>query len=130
MEEMDLAIKLVADQSPLVGYWMNWMTIVMVSSLVFVWNHKPARVVALSLPVLMFLAWLVFDQTGEVHLIGIAHVVVWPFLVYYLLKNVMLSKGFKGSSPYGVWVMLLVATMVISLLFDVRDIALVMMGVK
>ncbi len=130
MQEMNLAIQLLVEQNPLIGYWSNWMMIVMVSSLFFSWHHKSARVVLLSLPVLMFLAWLVFYQSSDVHLIGVSHLMLWPFLCYYLIKKEILRKGFQKKSLYGVWVILLVLTMLISLVFDIRDVALVIMGLK
>jgi hypothetical protein len=46
-----------------------------------------------------------------------------------LLKEVK-SDGFKFQSPYGVWAMLLMTTIMISLLFDIRDIVLVGIGQK
>lgn len=130
MEEINAAMELLISQKPLVGYWMNWMGIVMMASVFFMYWKKPARWVFFSFLVIFALALGVYQITENIHLFGIAHLIVWPFLTYYLIKYVMMDKGYKLKSVYGVWVLLVVLTMIISMLFDVRDIALVLMGLK
>ena len=38
------------------------------------------------------------------------------------------AKNFKVQSLYGTWVLLLLATIAISLVFDAKDVAMVLMG--
>ena len=71
-----------------------------------------------------------FALTGTVHLLGITHLILWTPLLVYLVKNEMRTDGFRATTPYGVWVLLLVATIVTSLVFDVRDVTLVALGQK
>lgn len=77
-----------------------------------------------------FAGLLVFKITGEVHLIGIAHLVLWLPLAIYLYFKVLKLRAFKLRSIYGLWIVLLMGTIVISLLLDIRDIALVLLGEK
>lgn len=127
---MQAAIDAVAQAKPLVGMWMNWMMIVMLASVLFVWWHKAARVVLASIFLIMPLAWFVYEQSKNVHLIGIAHLMVWPALAHYLITKEIKSKNFNPKSFYGVWLLLFVATILVSLVFDVRDVILVCMGQK
>ncbi|NOZ54693.1 MAG: hypothetical protein GXP08_16415 [Gammaproteobacteria bacterium] len=63
-------------------------------------------------------------------LTGISHILVWIPLTYILIKRDLKNTSFKPTSPYGIWIMLLLGTIAISLIFDVRDITLVMLGMK
>ncbi len=115
---------------PLVQQWMNWMMLVFVLSLLFVWKRKPPRYVFLSFVLTMPVGMLVFYITGTVHLLGIAHLVVWGPLFYYLYKVEIKPQGLAINSIYAIWLLLLMTTIAISLIFDIRDIALVMAGAK
>ena len=72
----------------------------------------------------------VFYLTNTVHLIGIAHIIIWLPLLIFLYRVDFKSGSFKKISPHGIWAILLVTTIVISLIFDVRDIVLVSIGKK
>ncbi len=124
--------------SDAVKVWMNWMSIVFIASLIFVWKYKPARWVLAALIATMIGAVIVWTLTRNIHLLGIVHLIVWLPLAIYLWKSV-LSNSAKTSlaeSPslydrsFFIWICLLFATIVISLIFDVRDIFLVMQGMK
>ncbi len=128
MEEMELAIN--AATSPAVQMWMNWMFIVFSTSIAFVWKYNSARVVLLAFVLNLPVAILVFNLTSSVHLIGIAHLFIWGPLAVYLVIVDLKSASFKFASLYGVWVSLLLGTIVVSLVFDVRDIILVLLGMK
>ncbi|ARN75324.1 hypothetical protein [Oceanicoccus sagamiensis] len=113
-----------------VQYWMNWMMLVFVFSIVFVWKHKAARYVLLSLVLTMPVAQAVFYLSGTVHLLGIAHLLIWGPLFYYLYYVEIKPTGIAFNSPYAVWLLLLMVTIAISLIFDIRDVVLVAMGSK
>lgn len=113
-----------------VQIWMDWMMVIFLSSLFFVWKHKGARWVALSLILSMPLGILVFYLSNTVHLLGIVHLLLWSPILIYIMRVEFKSDDFKLRSPYGVWTILLMVTIVISLLFDIRDLIIVMMGLK
>lgn len=113
-----------------VQIWMNWMMVIFLAAIFFVWKHRGARWALLSMLLSMPLAMLVFHLSNTVHLLGIVHLLLWtPLLVYLLLIDIK-SEAFKFKSPYGVWVILLMTTIVVSLLFDIRDLILVALGQK
>jgi len=76
--------------------------------------------------------------TKNIHLFGIPHLIVWTPLAIYLWKST-LSPAARAATPlisgayskaHLVWVALLFVTIIISLVFDVRDVFLVMTGAK
>ena len=119
MEEMDAAIS--AASSPAVKIWMNWMVIIFLASLCFVWKHKTAWAVVATLLLSLPLALYIFEQTQSVPLIGLAHIALWPFLVIFLYIKELKGKTENLKTPYGIYIVLLLATIIISLYFDIRD---------
>lgn len=114
----------------LVQYWMNWMMLIFVASIAFVWKKPGARFTLLAFILTMPIGMLIFYFSRNVDLLGIAHLILWAPLFYYLYKFEMKREGFTFKSAYGVWTALLMATIAISLVFDIRDIILVIMGHK
>jgi len=119
MEEMEAAIN--AASSPIVKIWMNWMLIIFMASLFFVWKHKTAWAVFGTLLLSIPLALYIFELTKSVPLIGLAHVALWMPLAIFLFIMEVKGKTTQLKSPYGVYIVLLLITIVISLFFDIRD---------
>jgi len=109
----------------LVQIWMGWMTVIFFSSVFFLKSHKAARYALASMLLVMPLAFVIFYFSKTVHLIGIAHLILWGPLLIYLFKNEIKLDQLKLKSPYGIWVSLLALTITVSLVFDIRDIYLV-----
>ena len=128
MDEMEQAIN--AATSPAVQMWMNWMFIVFATSIAFVWKYNSARIVLVAFILTLPGAMLVYSLTNSVHLIGIAHLLIWGPLAVYLVIRDLKSASFRFGSIYGIWIILLLGTIVVSLVFDVRDIILVLLGTK
>ena len=128
MEEMSAAIDAVS--SPAVKIWLSWMSLIFIASVLFVYRHVEARfilgVMLLTLPV----AFLIFDQTQSPHLIGVAHLILWLPLAIYLIRRVFLGKIVRPLTPFGIYLMLLLTTIGISLFFDIRDLVLILLGMK
>lgn len=113
-----------------VQMWMNWMMLIFLSSILFAWKYKTARWAIISFLLTMPLAMYIFYLTNTVHLIGIAHIIVWLPLLIFVYRVDIKSGSLKKISPHGIWAILLVTTIAISLVFDVRDIVLVATGKK
>lgn len=128
MTEMQAAIYEVA--TPIIQMWLFWIMAIFVISILFIWKHKAARFVLAAIVLTLPIALVIFKITKAVHLIGIAHIIVWGPLAFYLIKNEVMGGRFEVKSLYGIWMILLLSTIVISLLFDVRDVALVALGKK
>jgi len=128
MQEIDAALD--AETTPIVGLWMDWMGIVFLASILFAWKRIGARLALLVVVLTMLGANVIYVTTGNVHLFGIAHLIFWAPLLYFLVTREIRVPNFKAASPYGIWLLLISATIVISLVFDVRDIFLVSTGQK
>jgi len=128
MQEMTAAIDAVA--TPNVAMWMNWMVGVFLLSILFVWKYAGARVVLLvfflSIPALYF----VFQATKDPWLLGIVHIVFWLPLAIYLLLVEFKKPAVRAASIYGVWLILLISTIAISVVLDVRDVFNVLTGAR
>lgn len=118
--------------------WMNWMMVMFLSSLVFIAKFKTARWAIATILGTFLLAAIVWRLTHNVHLFAIPHIILWPWLALYLWRST-LSRRAKMINPYPdnlyskahmLWASLLFATIIISLVFDVRDVFLVMTGGK
>ena len=124
MEEMGVAIN--AATSPDVKIWMNWMLAIFATSLLFVWKHKTAWVVLGTFLLTLPLALYIFELTKSVPLIGIAHIALWLPLAIFLIITEIKGKITQLKTPYGVYLVLLLATIAISLFFDIRDAILIL----
>jgi hypothetical protein len=113
-----------------VNLWMNWMMLIFLASLFFVRRHRPARYALAALLLTVPIGLLVFKIHPNVHLLGVAHFVVWLPLLGYIWRKERGAHLFQPKTAYGVWITLLVTTIVVSLLFDARDIVLVALGHK
>jgi len=132
MQELNAAMQ--AGTTQAVQYWMSWMVLVFLVSIFFVWKYKTARLTMLAMVLTVPIVLITWKLTKNVHLFGIAHLLVWtPLAVYIYMKEFKAVGGAFASglkSPYTLWLGLLFTTIVISLVFDVRDIALVLIGQK
>lgn len=113
-----------------VELWINWMMVIFISSILFVWKHKEARWALAALLVTFPTALLIFKLWGNVHLFALTHLLWWTPLLVYLIKSFQSQDKFKQWGALRLWHHLLCITIAISLFFDVRDVYLVVTGVK
>ena len=125
---MEIAIN--ATTSDVVKIWMNWMMIIFLSSIFFTYKHVSARFIFISLFIAFPIALIIFNITKSPYLVGASHIIIWIPLAIYLIKVEVIGKVEKLKSVYGVYLILLLATIVISLFFDIRDTALILLGMK
>jgi len=113
--------------------WMNWMGLVFLVSVFFMWRRMPARITFLAMLATVASVLYIWTLTKNVHLFGVAHLLIWFPLAIYLWFSVLSKKSrdrYQDQRAFFIWVCLLFATIIISLVFDVRDIYLVMMDAK
>ena len=128
MLEMMQAI--MASTSPAVQLWMNWMVVVFALSLLFVWKKVGARYTLAAVILGAICAFVIFKLTNDPWLIGISHILFWMPLLPILYKVEISKPGFNWKTLYGIWLALLITTIVISLVFDFRDVAMVLLGMR
>jgi len=100
--------------------WMSWMTFAFLSAVWFVWSHREARwallVIALTAVLSVFVGYLF----GWSRLWGAVHILVWTPYVIYLIRR---RPSVLSRSGFALWINALLATMLISLVFDAIDVA-------
>lgn len=114
-----------------VNMWMNWMGIVFGLGFFFIFTRWGAR---LAIGMMLFLnvpaSAFVTDLTGNIDWISVVHLIFWTPVLYYLLTRDVLGPNANRRSLYGVWAILMSATMAISLAFDAWDTIRLIMGTK
>ncbi|GAA6157172.1 hypothetical protein NBRC116588_26450 [Pyruvatibacter sp. HU-CL02332] len=125
MEQILTALTLMAEMGDYipehVAPWLTWMQIVLIAlPFVFIY-YRAARMMILAQLVNFLIATVVFMAEGNqvTRLFGLGHVAwVYPMILYY--KDIH-SEYWK---PYRVYAAIAAATIAISLVMDVRDVAL------
>jgi len=114
-----------------VNLWMNWMSIVFGVGLLFIFHKWGAR---LAIGMMLFLnvpaSAFITDLTGNIDWISVVHLIFWTPVLYYLLTRDVFGPNANRKSFYGVWAMVMSATMAISLIFDSIDTVRLILGTK
>lgn len=114
--------------------WVIWMAVINVIAVLFLVGWKDGRpkfghieaviIIACLLVMAPSMDWL-FGQVGYVRLLGLVHVVFWTPLVVYLWKRHPLHPH---DSVFGIYLRVLMATIVASLIIDYIDVARHLLG--
>lgn len=118
------------ETTPIVQLWMNWMIGLFFASILFIFHKKSARYILSTILLTFVFATVIFYFTKNVHLFSVPHLILWAPLAVYLFKTEVRKPDFKLLSFYGIYLALLLTTISISLVFDVRDTILIAMGMK
>lgn len=110
-----------------VQLWMNWMAVCLfLGSLVFAIFKTEARWLLLANLILIVATMALGMTIGWNGLWGSTHLLIWtPVVIYFIRRWPMIEK----RSIYGVWFVLALATMIISLIFDAKDVAQYLLAV-
>lgn len=111
-----------------VRLWTAWMMAVFFSSAFFFRREAEARVTLGAFLLTMGVAMALFQATGTVKMIAAAHLLVWTPLLVYLVRARLNRASAGAGSPLAAWLGLLIGTIGISLMFDVREVVLFMGG--
>lgn len=119
----------IAMQPAWVQLWVTWLTAIGLAAPLLLLIWRETRVAgAVSLAAMLasgFAVQALYDSLGYVRLLGLPHVIVWTPLAVYLVW-LMLRRPVRPF-PRGVMIVF-VATMAVSLLFDVADVARYVLG--
>jgi len=105
--------------------WLTWMQIVLFAMPILFIKHKPARILIIAQLLNTLVAYLVFVLEGDqvTKLFGLGHF-FWILPLWYLARDIKSEK----SKVYRYYAGVATITIIISLIFDVRDTALWVMG--
>ena len=114
-----------AETTPLVQVWLNFMTLVLVvGGAVFMFDHTAALLVFLTAIASLVAAIFLFGKFQNIYVLGAAHIPLWGPLVVYIVAAEF-AGGVDFSQPYYLWLATASLVMTVSLIFDVRDLFLV-----
>ncbi len=103
-----------------VQWWMNWMGVVLfLGSLIFAFFGVEARWLLLAMFLTIPATFLIGYAAGWNNLWGITHLILWTPAAIYMTRRL---PQIEKKSVYGVWYALALATLWISLVFDVKDV--------
>ena len=102
--------------------WIAWLVVVGVSSVFFAWRHAGARWVlgayVCNHAVAIGSGQIFGAEALTNGLVSVTHVVFWTPAVFMLIRGL---GSLDRASVYGVWHIVAMLTMAISLFFDYRD---------
>jgi len=103
-----------------VQLWMNWMTVVLgLGGLIAAIFKVEARWLLLSLLLTIPATMVLGVYVGWNGLWGITHLIFWTPVAIYMARR---FSQIEVKSIYGVWYVLALATLWISLVFDAKDV--------
>lgn len=108
------------EQPDALKYWIRWLGLANMACLFFAWKHKQARWVAIAMLVVAIANIPMAMALGLVKGLSIPHLVAWVPLTVYLAMEIRNNKVSIGSA-FGIWVLVLMVTNTISIVFDIRD---------
>jgi|GEM_PF-977013 len=100
--------------------WMLWLNVVFLAGLLFVFSHEPVRWVLAAYLVCFPVAVPIYIYTKDIAMLGVPHILFWTPLLIYLPLEAAEDPDSSLLSLYGVWTVLLMLTITISVVFDVR----------
>ena len=116
-------------QPPLITYWVFWLTFITAASWVILLFSRQTRIDAIilflvSVAVTVWMQWI-HATDGFTRLLGLPHVVLWTPVLAYLAFRV---TRYDIASPYRQVIIVLMASMAVSLVFDYIDVARYLLG--
>ena len=105
-----------------IQYWMRWLNIVFLTGMAFVFSYAATRWKLAAYVVRFQVAIPIFYLTRDIDMLGAPHVLFWTPLLIYLPLVAAGDPNFNLLSLYGGWSVLLLLTISISVVFDVRAI--------
>jgi len=116
----DDAIKQMGELPQWVQLWMRWLNIVFLLGLFFVANHVEARWSLIAYLAAFPVGFLAFYLVRDIRMTGLPHIVFWTPLLIYLIGIVVSDRTFEMVSSFGLWVALLITTIFVSVILDIK----------
>lgn len=106
--------------------WANFMGLVLVAgSAIFMFSNTAALYVFVATMASFAIAFTLYQFRPNIYVIGVPQLFLWTPLVIYLYRTEFADGAADTSQAFTIWLGLALITMVISILFDVRDLYLV-----
>ncbi len=109
--------------------WFNWMGLVIVLAPILFVRHRQGRVALVFSAIFIAVQMPLVRMTGLTNLLSLTHWLIWGPLLYYLCRELRGGR-IARRSVFGAWAATASATIIISLVFDVRDFGRWIVGVR
>jgi len=116
----DDAIKQMGALPHWVQLWMRWLNIVFLLGLFFVANHIEARWSLVAYVAAFPVGFLAFYLVRDIRMTGVPHILFWAPLLFYLIGTIASDRAFEMISLFGLWVSLLIVTIFVSVILDIK----------
>lgn len=106
--------------SPILRIWFVWLgLVILVLPFVFI-RHRQGRVAVIFSLVFIAIQFPLLHVFGIGYFLSLPHLVLWIPLFIYLSRELKAGR-IQLHSPFGVWTLIAIATLLVSLVFDIRD---------
>lgn len=106
--------------------WANFMGLVLVAgSALFMFSNSAALLVFIATMAAFAIAFALFQIRPNIYVIGIPQIILWSPLLVYLYRTEFAGGVADFSQWFAIWLGVASVTMVISIMFDLRDLYLV-----
>ena len=105
-----------------VHWWMRWFNFLFLIGVILAIWHVPARWAVFAHLLCFPVGFAAYYFTRDIGLMGSPHIIFWTPLLIYFPQVAFNDPDFVLLSPYGIWSLALLITIVVSVLFDLRAI--------
>lgn len=116
-----------AEASKPVMVWLNYMgLLLLIGSAVFMFGNTIALMIVFAATIISGIsAFTLFQIYPNTYIVGIPQLIFWSPLLIYIFATEFAGGAADFSRPFIIWLTIASLTMLVSLVFDVRDLYLV-----
>jgi hypothetical protein len=100
--------------------WFQWLFLVIVLAPFLLLRHRQGRITALLSVIFILVQFPLAFAVGITHLLSLPHLLIWGPLFGYLAWELR-HRRIRPRSILGVWSIIALATLVVTLVFDLRN---------
>ena len=106
--------------------WAIFMGLVLVAgSAIFMFSHRAALLIFIATMAAFAISFALFQIRPNIYVIGIPQIILWSPLLVYLYRTEFAGGAADSAQWFTIWLGVASITMFISILFDLRDLYLV-----
>lgn len=115
-----------AEASKPVMVWLNYMgLLLLIGSAVFMFGNTSALIVFAATIISGISAFVLFQIYPNIYVVGIPQLIFWSPPLIYIFATEFAGGAADFSRPFIIWLTIASLTILVSLVFDVRDLYLV-----
>ncbi len=104
--------------------WVGWMMLINTASIFFLSYREPRVVLGIWIGNIITMTAM-YEYFGYTRILGLSHVIWWtPLVIFLVLRLPQIERGKRVRT----WILVLIATNVVSLVVDYIDVARYLLG--